>query len=188
VSLSDNVVIDLDVARASVEGKVIFDWRGDPMPYANGRYDVNGTIAAFGQVLEISRGAVRFPDVPADNPILRIRAEREIFGNTQVKLAGVLVDGPLKRPSIDAYTHPQTTEERALTLLVTGSDFDYEQGVGSIDFGTYIAPRVFISYGIGVFDRDNIVGARFDLAKGFGIKASSGDKETGLDLNYRFEN
>ncbi len=188
VSLSDNVVIDLDVARASVQGKVKFDWRGDQMPYANGRYDVNGTIAAFGQVLDISRGAVRFPDVPADNPILRIRAEREIYGNTQVKLAGVLVDGPLKQPNINPYTQPATTEERALTLLVTGSDFDYEQGVGSIDFGTYIAPRLFISYGIGIFDRDNIVGARFDLAKGFGIKASSGDKETGLDLNYRFEN
>jgi translocation and assembly module TamB len=91
------------------------------------------------------------------------------------------------RPNINAYTQPPSTEERALTLLVTGSDFDYEQGVGAIDFGTYIAPRLFISYGIGVFDRDNIVSARFDLTKAFGIKASSGDKETGVDLNFRFE-
>ena len=158
------------------------------MPYANGLYEVDGTISAFGQVLEISRGAVRFPNVPADSPVLRIRAEREIYGNTQVKRAGVLVDGPLSRPSIDPYTQPATTEERALTLLVTGSDFDFEQGVGAIDFGTYIAPRMFVSYGIGVFERDNIVSARFDLPKGFGIKASSGDKETGVDLNYRIEN
>jgi len=188
VSLSENVVIDLDVARASVEGKVKFDWRDEAIPFANGRYGINGTIAAFGQVLDITEGSVRFPDVPADNPILRIRAEREIYGNTQIKRAGVLVDGPLRQPSIDPYTQPRTTEERALTLLVTGSDFDYEQGVGAIDFGTYIAPRLFVSYGIGVFERDNIVSARFDLAKGFGIKASSGDKETGVDLNYRIEN
>jgi translocation and assembly module TamB len=158
------------------------------MPFANGRYDINGTIAAFGQVLDITSGSVRFPNVPADNPVVRIRAEREIYGNTQVKRAGVLVDGPLRRPSVDPYTQPATTEERALTLLVTGSDFDYEQGVGAIDFGTYIAPRVFVSYGIGVFERDNIVSARFDFTKGFGIKASSGDKETGIDLNYRIEN
>ncbi len=188
VSLSDNVVVDLAVARASVEGNVIFEWRGESMPFANGRYDINGTIAAFGQVLDITSGSVRFPNVPADNPVVRIRAEREIYGNTQVKRAGVLVDGPLRRPSVDPYTQPATTEERALTLLVTGSDFDYEQGVGAIDFGTYIAPRVFVSYGIGVFERDNIVSARFDFTKGFGIKASSGDKETGIDLNYRIEN
>lgn len=188
VSLSDNVIVDLDVARASIEGKVLFEWRDDVMPFANGRYDIEGTITAFGQVLEISEGSVRFPNVPADNPIVRIRAEREIYGNTQVKRAGVLVDGPLKQPTIDPYTQPATTEERALTLLVTGSDFDYEQGVGAIDFGTYIAPRLFVSYGIGVFERDQIVSARYDLAKGFGIKASSGSKESGVDLNYRFEN
>ena len=31
-------------------------------------------------------------------------------------------------------------------------------------------------------------GVGFDLARGFGIKASSGSKESGIDLNYRFEN
>jgi translocation and assembly module TamB len=188
ISLGDNVVVDLDVARASVEGKVTFDWRGDSVPYANGRYNIVGTVSAFGQVLDISSGSVRFPDVTADSPVIRVRAEREIYGNTQVKRAGLLVDGPVTRPNVDAYTQPATNEERALALLVTGSDFDFEQGVGAIDFGTYIAPRVFVSYGIGVFERDNIVSARFDLTRALGIKASSGDKETGVDLNYRFEN
>ncbi len=188
VSLGDNVVVDIDLARATVTGKTRFEWHGGPMPVANGRYDIAGTIAAFGQVLDIAEGSVRFPDVPADNPLLRIRAEREIYGNTQIKRAGVLVDGPLKRPVIEAYSQPATTEERALTLLVTGSDFDYEQGVGAIDFGTYIAPRLFVSYGVGVFERENIVSARFDLSRRFGIKASSGSKESGVDFNYRFEN
>jgi translocation and assembly module TamB len=105
-----------------------------------------------------------------------------------VKRAGVMVAGSVDHPTIEAYTYPLTTEERALTLLITGSDFDYEQGVGAIDFGTYIAPRLFVSYGVGVFDCDNIISARYDLSKGFGIKASSGSKESGVDLNYRFEN
>ena len=188
VSLGDSVAVELDRASASITGAVNFNWEGSPMPIANGRYLVEGKIAAFGQVLDIAEGAVQFPQVPADQPYIRVRAEREIYGNTQVRRAGVLVDGPVRAPSVEAYTQPLTTEERALTLLVTGSDFDFEQGVGAVDFGTYIAPRLFVSYGVGVFERENIISARFDLARGFGIKASSGSKESGIDLNYRFEN
>ena len=188
VSLGESVIVDLDLASASVTGGVRFNWMGDAIPIANGRYNIAGSVQAFGQVLDITEGALRFPNVPADNPFIRIIAEREIFGNTQVKRAGVLVDGPARRPTVEAFTVPLTTEERAMTLLVTGSDFDYEQGVGAIDFGTYIAPRLFISYGVGVFERENVISARYDIIKGFGIKASSGSKESGVDLNYRFEN
>jgi translocation and assembly module TamB len=188
VTLGDSVTINLDRARATVTGRAKLNWQGDVIPIANGRYDIAGSVQAFGQVLNITEGAVRFANVPADRPNLRVRAEREIFGNTQVKTAGVFVDGPVTRLAVNAYTMPPTTEERAMTLLVTGSDFDYEQGVGAIDFGTYIAPRLFISYGVGVFERENVISARYDITKGFGIKASSGSKESGVDLNYRFEN
>ena len=188
VTLGDDVQVDLDVAKAKVSGSTVFTWQDDPVPMADGRFDLTGSVEAFGQVLQLTEGGIRFPNVPANNPYIRIRAERDIYGNTQVKHAGILVDGPAKRPSVEAYTMPMTTEERALTLLVTGSDFDYEQGVGAVDFGTYIAPRLFVSYGVGIFDRDNVISARYDLKRGFGIKASSGSKESGVDLNYRFEN
>jgi translocation and assembly module TamB len=188
VTLGESVIVDLDLASASVKGGVKFNWMGDAIPMANGRYDIVGSVQAFGQVLDITEGALRFPNVPANDPLIRITAEREIFGNTQVKRAGVFVDGQARRPTVEAFTVPLTTEERAMTLLVTGSDFDYEQGVGAIDFGTYIAPRLFISYGVGVFERENVISARYDIIKGFGIKASSGSKESGVDLNYRFEN
>lgn len=188
VTLGDSVVVDLNVARASLDGGVSFEWQGDVLPIADGRIGIDGSVEAFGQVLEVTEGIINFPSVPADNPSVRVRAEREIYGNSQVKRAGILVDGYVDRPTIEPYTVPMTTEERALTLLVTGSDFDYEQGVGAVDFGTYIAPRLFVSYGIGIFDRDNVISARYDLSSGFGIKASSGSKESGFDLNYRFEN
>lgn len=187
VALGNDVVVDLDVAKASLSGTTTFDWNGPVVPMANGRYALTGEIQAFGQVLEIVEGGVRFPNVPANEPYLRIRAEREIFGNTQVKTAGILVDGTLARPTMSAYTYPATTEERALTLLVTGSDFNYEQGVGAVDFGTYVAPRLFVSYGVGLFGRDNVISARYDLARGFGIKATSGQTESGIDFIYRFE-
>ena len=188
VGFGDDVMLDLGVAEAKLGGTVDFTWDQQLIPMARGSYSINGKVSAFGQVLEISEGTVRFPNVMADNPNLSIRAEREIFGNTQVKTAGIFVTGSARKPTIEPYTIPLTTEERALTLLVTGSDFDYEAGVGALDFGVYIAPKLFLSYGIGLFERDNVISARYDLKKGFGIKATSGQKDSGVDLSYRFEN
>ena len=188
VTLGNDVIVDLGVSEVQISGNTLFTWMGGPIPNALGRYYVLGDIVAFGQRLEITEGLVRFDDVPADDPYLRIRAEREIFGNTQVRRAGVLVAGSISRPTIEAYTDPVTTEERALTLLVTGSDFDLERGVGAVDFGTYIAPRVFVSYGIGLFDNENVIRVRYDLKRGLGVTATSGQRESGADLSYRFEN
>ena len=188
VALGDDVVIDLDVAEATLTGSTVFTWHGEPLPIANGRYDAAGEVLAFGQQLEITEGSIRFSDVPADDPYLRIRAEREIYGNTQVRRAGILVAGTASRPTVEAYTTPLTTEERALTLLVTGSDFDYEKGVGAVGFGTYIAPRVYASYGIGLFDTGNVIRIRYDLSRGFGITGTSGQRDSGADLSYPVEN
>ncbi|MCH9694718.1 MAG: translocation/assembly module TamB domain-containing protein [Gammaproteobacteria bacterium] len=188
VELGEQIVVDLEIAKAKVVGAAVFNWQGPPVPQATGRYDLTGSIEAYGQVLDIAEGGIRYLNGPADNPSVRLRAEREIYGNAQVKRAGVMVSGEARRPVVEAYTVPQTTEERALTLLVTGSDFDYEQGVGALDFGTYIGPRLFISYGVGIFDQENVISARYDLAKGFGVKATSGRQESGVDLNYRIEN
>ncbi len=187
LTLGNDVAVDLDLAKATLNGTATFVWSGDPMPVANGRYAIAGDIEAFGQVLTVVEGGIRFPSVPANNPTLRVRAEREIFGNSQIKAAGVLVTGTIARPALEAYTYPASTEERALTLLVTGSDFNYDQGVGAVAFGTYVAPKLFLSYGVGLFGRDNVISARYDLASGFGIKATSGQQESGIDFIYRFE-
>jgi translocation and assembly module TamB len=187
VEFGDDVFVDLGPATAKVTGKTVFSWEEDLIPIADGRYDVTGSVQAFGQVLEITEGGLRFPQIPANNPFIRIRAEREIYGNAQVKTAGILMDGTLKQLTIEPYTRPLTTEERALTLLVTGSDFDFEQGLGAIDFGTYISPRVFVSYGVGLFETENVIRVRYDLKRGFGITTTSGEKESGVDLSYRIE-
>ena len=187
VGLGPDVQVNLDLASASLTGAVDYEWNGDLMPIGQGRYDVVGTVQAFGQVLNITEGSVRFPNVPVDNPNIRVRATREIFGNSQIKRAGILVSGSARRPTIEAYTDPRTTEERALTLLITGNDFDFEKGVGAVDFGTYVAPRLFLSYGVAVFTRDNIVSARYDLTTGWGVRVSSGAKDSGVDMTYRIE-
>lgn len=187
LTLGDDVVVDFDAAQTRLNGSARFVWNGPPMPLATGEYKVAGRFEAYGQLLEITEGSVRFPGAPADNPQLRIRAEREIFGNPRIRSAGVLVSGTAQDPELEVYTVPDTNDERALTMLITGSDFNYEQGVGAVDVGTYIAPDLYLSYGIGLFDRENVISVRYDLAKGFGIKATSGKRAEGVDLSYTFE-
>lgn len=187
LTLGDDIVVDLDVADARVTGATTFRWSGPPMPLADGQYRVSGSFQAYGQLLQITEGIVNFPNVPANNPVLRIRAEREIFGNSQIRSAGVFISGTAKDPEVEVYTTPRTSESRALTLLVTGSDFNFEQGVGAVDVGTYIAPKLYLSYGIGLFERENVISLRYDIAKGFGIKASSSTRTDGVDLSYTIE-
>jgi translocation and assembly module TamB len=187
VALGDDVKLDLDLATADLGGSAIFTWQDDLVPIANGGYSLVGQIQAFGQRLEVTRGNIGFTGIRADNPHLNIRAARQIFGNSEIRKAGVFVTGTLRRPVIEPFTEPMTNRERARTLLVTGSDFNYEQGVGAVDVGTYIAPRLFVAYGIGVFEEENVISIRYDLGKNFGIKATSGQRETGVDLNYRIE-
>jgi len=92
-----------------------------------------------------------------------------------------------RRPEVEAYTNPLTTRDRAWAVLVTGSDVNFGQGVGALDLGTYIAPRIFLSYGISLYEAENVVGLRYDLKKGWGIKATSGQRESGIDVSYTIE-
>ena len=188
ISLGDQVKLDVSVAKLDVTGSTRFTWSGDVMPMANGSLSLDGEILAFGQLLEIERGTIGFPNVLADNPHLNIQAERRIYGNSEVRRAGLLVAGTLRRPVIEPYTDPMTTRERAQTLLITGSDFNMERGVGALNVGTYIAPRLFVSYGIGVFEDGNVFGVRYDLSENWGVKASSGERETGVDISYTIDN
>jgi translocation and assembly module TamB len=187
VTLGEEVELDLFVAVAKVNGSVNFTWQDELLPIANGHYSLAGQIQAFGQVLRITEGNIGFPGVPADNPHLNIRAERRIYGNSEIRRAGVFVTGTLNRPIVEPYTDPMTNRERAQTLLITGSDFNMETGVGAVDIGTYIAPRVFVSYGIGVFEDENVISIRYDLGRNWGIKATSGQRQTGLDISYTIE-
>jgi len=187
VTLGKDVELDISVLEADVSGSVNFSWQDESIPLANGSYSMVGEILAFGQLLQITRANIGFPGVPADNPHLSIRAERQIYGNSEVRRAGIFVTGTLKRPVLEPYTEPMTNRERAQTLLITGSDFNMETGVGAVDIGTYIAPRIFVSYGIGVFEDENVISIRYDLGRNWGIKATSGQRQTGVDVSYTIE-
>jgi translocation and assembly module TamB len=187
VAFGDEVKVKVPGIETSINGRVAFGWNGDMVPLAEGAYSLDGVVDIYGPRLEIKNGSINFPGVPANNPLLNIRAQRDIFGNTQIRSAGVQVIGTLKRPVLEAFTIPVTNEDRAWTLLVTGSDFDQGQGVGGFDVGTYIAPKLYVSYGVSLFEDENVISARYDLKKGFGIKVTSGQRETGVDISYTLD-
>lgn len=187
VALGDNVRFDSDLASGRLGGGLTLRWDGLLVPEATGAIGVDGEVRAYGPVLRLDDAFVRFPEVPVTNPVLDLRAVREIYGNTQIRAAGVFISGTAKRPVVEAFTRPFTNEERAWTLLITGSDIDYSRGIGGFDIGTYIAPRLYLSYGISLFDTGNVVGIRYDLKKGFGIKATTGERESGVDASYTIE-
>jgi translocation and assembly module TamB len=187
IALGDEIELDLGLAVAQLDGSAIFSWQDQLVPMATGRYGIVGEINAFGQRLSITEGSISFPDIPADNPHLDIRAVRQIYGNSEIRRAGVFVNGTLKRMVVEPYTDPMTTRERAQTLLITGSDFNMEQGVGAVDIGTYIAPRLFLSYGIGVFEDENVISLRYDLGRRWGVKVTSGQRTSGIDISYIVE-
>ncbi len=187
VTLGDDVFVKVPGIETHITGSTRFKWSGEPMPVAEGAYTVRGKVDIYGPTLRISNGTVSFPGVPADNPNLNIRAGRQIYGNTQIRTAGVQMIGTLKHPVLEAYTVPITNEDRAWTLLVTGTDFDQAQGVSGFDLGTYIMPKLYVSYGISLFENENVISARYDLKKGFGVKVTSGQRETGLDVSYTID-
>ena len=187
VAIGDDVNLKVPGVETSIIGSTVFTWSGDSVPLAQGSYTLNGKVDVYGPMLNIKNGSISFPGVPADNPLLNIRAGRDIYGNTQIRSAGVRVIGNLKRPIVEAYTVPVTNEDRAWTLLITGTDFDQGQGVSGFDVGTYIAPKLYVSYGISLFEDESVISARYDIKKGFGVKVTSGQRETGVDMSYTID-
>jgi len=52
--------------------------------------------------------------------------------------------------------------------------------------GKYLSPKIFVSYGIGLFQPGNVFKLLYDLGKGFKLSTESGTF-TGGDLLYQVE-
>lgn len=56
----------------------------------------------------------------------------------------------------------------------------------ALQVGKYLSPKLYLSYGIGVFDSVSTVELRYQLSKIWALKAESGT-ESGVDLLYTYE-
>jgi len=82
------------------------------------------------------------------------------------------------------FTSPPTSREKALAYILTGADFDHAAGQGAFSVGFWVLPNVFVSYGLGLFDTGNVLAARWELSRRWGLRATSGDRDTGADVSF----
>jgi translocation and assembly module TamB len=84
---------------------------------ASGTLEVGGRYTAYGQKLDITRGRLSWSNSAIDDPLLDVRAEREIGDTT----AGIDVTGHASRPVAKVWTDPPTTDpSQALAMLALG--------------------------------------------------------------------
>jgi len=169
-----------------VAGELAVTWKpGGVMPTARGGLGlVDGSYSAYGQNLEVTRGDVLFTGHPVDNPVLEIEAVRTIFGDPQVEQAGVRIQGPARDPEVSLFTLPPTSREKALAYILTGAEFDHAAGQGAFSVGFWVLPQLFVSYGLGLFDTGNVLAARYELSRRWGLRATSGERDTGVDVSF----
>jgi translocation and assembly module TamB len=184
---------DARLAAAGLEtelaGGLELVWNGPPKPEGRGTIRLpEGSYQAYGQTLEISGGEIVFTGQPIDSPALDIRAVRDIFGDPEVDAAGVAITGSARKPDIELFTDPPTTQEKALAYVVTGADFDHAGGQGALNVGFYLLPKLFVSYGVGLFETGNVLSGRYELSSRWGVRVVSGERDTGVDLSYTLNN
>jgi len=186
LQLGDDVRLNAAGMQTRIAGGLDIQWtESRVMPSADGRLElVDGAYSAYGQNLEVTEGDVLFTGNPIDNPVLQIAAVRTIFGDPQVEAAGVRIAGPARDPEITLFTDPPTSREKALAYIVTGAEFDHAAGQGAFSVGFWVLPRLFVSYGLGLFDSGNVLAARYDLSERWGIRAASGERDTGVDASF----
>ena len=53
--------------------------------------------------------------------------------------------------------------------------------------GQYLSPRLYISYGVGLFEPGQVVTLRYRISRAFNLEASQGPKSQRAGVNYRRE-
>ena len=185
IRMGDDARLSAVGLQAQLAGGLELLWNGTPEPRGRGAILIpEGSYRAYGQNLAIRDGEILFTGHPLDNPRLDIRAVRDIFGDPRVDAAGVHIRGPAQKPLIDLFTDPPTTDEKALAYVVTGADFDHAAGQAAVNVGFYLLPRLFVSYGIGLFEAGNVLSGRYELSDRWGVRVVSGERDTGVDIGY----
>jgi translocation and assembly module TamB len=60
-------------------------------------------------------------------------------------------------------------------------------GGSAFTVGEYLSPRLYLSYGVGLFEPGEVVSLRYRLSKLFSVQAARGSKETRAGIEYRIE-
>ncbi|KGM06842.1 hypothetical protein LP43_1334 [Methylophaga thiooxydans] len=185
---------------------------------------IDGSYLAYGQLLKVDDGSIRFAGGAIDNPELDIKAVR--VGKDYK--AGLHIEGYASSPQANLFSEPNMTQDNILSYILLGKPLEQASatdaailasaasGLGlqngammgdqiastfgldefsvqgdsadnaALQVGKYLSPKIYLSYGIGVFDSVSTVELRYQLSKIWSLKAESGT-ESGVDLLYSYE-
>lgn len=116
---------------------------------------VKGTYVAYGQKLDVERGAIVFAG-PIENPrldILAMRRQSPMAASSDVKV-GVQIAGTAQDPRISLYSDPSMSETDKLSWLVLGRG---PSGLGGADIGLLQSAAVALLSGEGPSTTDNVM-------------------------------
>ena len=60
-------------------------------------------------------------------------------------------------------------------------------GGSALTIGEYLSPRLYLSYGVGLFEPGEVIALRYKLAEDMGLRGQRGTEETRAGVEYRIE-
>ncbi len=155
---------------------------------------VDGRFSAFGVDLNIDIGRILFTGGAITDPGISATATRKAGTVT----AGVRIRGPLRDPVLSVFSIPAMPENEALSYLLFGrrmsdtgfanEDFNRPGGHTSpLSLGTFLSPRTYVDYVVGVLSPTSIMRMRFKLTERWELQTESGPTHTAADAVYTFE-
>ena len=119
-----------------------------------GALEVAGRYRAYGQNLQITRGRLVWSNTAIGDPLLDVRAEREVGDVT----AGIRVEGRASAPRATVYSNPAKSESEALAYLTLGRPLSSLTGAEAGQLG---AAKSALNAGTGLLAAE--LGARIGL-------------------------
>jgi translocation and assembly module TamB len=116
LQLGDDVRLNGFGLDGTLDGSLHVRARPGREMVATGTLEVGGRYTAYGQKLDITRGRLVWSNTAIADPLLDIRAEREVADVT----AGIDVTGHASNPQAEVWTDPTTDQSEALAYLALG--------------------------------------------------------------------
>lgn len=225
VSLGDKVKLKAMGFQGRLTGDLRVFGKTSDILLANGEIKIKeGSYLAYGQLLHVDDGSIRFAGGAIDNPELDIKAVRK----GKDYQAGLHIQGFASAPQANLFSNPDMSQDDVLSYILLGkplaqasatdaailasaatgmglqngamlgdqiaSTFGLDEfSIGgdsaenaALQVGKYLSPKLYLSYGIGVFESVSTVELRYELSKIWALKAESGT-ESGVDLLYTYE-
>lgn len=129
VILGERVLIKVSGVDARLGGRATLTMTSLSNITAQGEIKVEqGTYAAYGVKLNITRGSLLFAGGPVDRPTLDLLAIRTVGSGEDDVKAGIQVSGTPRRPLVKLYSDPAMPDTDILAYVVLGRPLGQEGG------------------------------------------------------------